>query len=1070
MTDGLRWRRWAGRLRNPAAAPAPAPVPRPREAPWMAAGPGDDLVERTALQTRVRERLLAGDVALHGLAGIGKSTLARQVAAGLRGRFPGGMLWAAVGQEATGPALAAVIADLVTHLTGEPPGVVTPAQAGERLAAELALRPPVLLVADDVWTADQLTPFLGAGCRLLITTRVGGVLPPGLLRIDVGEMTHDDATALLTRDLPGLPLPDLTALHALTGRWPLLTALANGVLRHGGAAHQLIDQVGAGGWVALDLTVPGERERAVDGLVSAALDRLPEADRRRFLELAIFPEGGPVPDPIIDLLWSGTGGTSPSEAEDLRTAFARLGLVRRDRAGLWMSGVLRTYLRHRLPDHEIAQVNRRLMEVSRPRSGGPWWTMPVTERYLWRHLAFHLQEARWWDELFVAVTDLRRLAVQIPLSGVAAAVADLARMPDPRAGALRARLSRSAHLLHAISPAGALTDVLLSRLGGAPELAADVAALGAAQRTRAGLVARRPLPDVGPDSLTRVIAGDAGWLNCVALAPGMEWIAAGGDTGVITLHDGTEGTALARFTGHVGAVKALAATFDGGYLLSAGSDATLRVWDVARRQERVLWTAAGEILGCAASPASHRVAAVSAVGELIVLDAVGNWRILGHHAGEKLVGCAFLDDDRVVTVTEEGAVAGHEMRSGRRKMLVAGGKAGVTEFAPAATWVAVGGIDGEVRIHPLRGDEAAVTLGGHRGCVSALAAFGDRIISGGEDGTVRVSDRYGTEVAVVRAHPSWVTDCVVASDRRTLVTTGSDGSIRVWDLPRLAQETVGGPVDWLNTCAVSPSPPAPLLTGGQDGVVRLWSGATSKPVWTWADPIRSCAFGPDGTWLVAATATGTALLRDVGDGWADTVHPGAAGCAVTTDLFARWDEAGTLEIRSVTGPDVYRREHEHPIRAAAFLPRHRMIIADASGAVAVWHYPKGRLRPLPLSPPGPTRAMHRAADQLTLICDAGIATFDVRSLRPLAVATFPGAGEVTHGSISADGQWLSTTSASGELRIWPLAGLAETPGWQPVAAMRVDGSLYESAWIPGGLDLCAAGRRGLYAFTFRPPR
>ncbi|WP_221327131.1 NB-ARC domain-containing protein [Actinoplanes sp. L3-i22] len=1052
----------------------------------MAADPGDDLVERTTLQARLREWLYTGDVALHGPGGIGKSTLARQVTRELRDRFPGGVLWASIGQEATGPALAAVIADLILHLTGEPPGVVTPAQAGERLAAELAFRPPILLVVDDVWTPEQLAPFLDAGCRRLIITRVGGVLPVDLPRIDVGEMTHDDATALLTRDLPGLSLPDLGALLALTGRWPLLIAIANGMLRQGLSAHQLIDQLGAGGWVALDLTVPGERDRAVDGFVGAALDLLPETDRRRFLELGIFPEHGPIPDPVSDSLWSGTGGLSPLETDHLRTALSRLSLVRRTSEGLWMHDVLRAYLRNRLPDPEIAQVNRRLVEMSRPRSGGPWWTLPEADRYLWRHLGFHLREARWWDELFAAVTDLRRLAVQIPLLGVATAVADLARMPDPRAVALRARLSRSAHLLHPIRPAEALTDVLLARLAGAPEIAADVAALITAQRSRAGLIARWPLPDVGPDSLTRVIAGDAGWLDGVVISPNGDWIATAGDAGVITLHDWVDGAVTARITGHQGAVKALAVTFDGGYLVSGGSDGTLRAWEVARRQERVLWTANGEILGLAAAPGNHRIAAVSSTGELIVLDAAGNWRILGHQAGEKLVGCAFLDDDRVLTVSEEGAVAGHELRSGRRKALVAAGRAGVIGFAITPLWAAIGGIDGEIRVHPLREAGAVVTLGGHRGCLGAIVAFGDRIISGGEDGTVRVFDRYGGEVAVVRAHPSWVTGCAIGPDRRTLVTTGSDGSTRVWDLPRLVQETVGGPVDWVNTCSVQPSGASPvhssgaaLVSGGQDGVVRLWEGSASRPIWSWDEPVLRCAFGPDGTWLVAVCSNGTALLRNVGDAWADTMHAGAVDCAVTTDLFARWDARGELEIRSVTGPDVYRRAHEHPIRAAAFLPRDRMIIADAGGALVVWHYTKDRTRPVAHAASGEIRAIHQVADQVAVISGSGLELFDVRGLRPAAVASFPASastsssfslGAATHGAISSDGEWLATTSSAGELRVWPLAGLGEDPEWQPVAAMRVDGELFECAWLPDSLDLHAAGRRGMYAFTFRPPR
>ncbi|GLW31910.1 hypothetical protein Areg01_48490 [Actinoplanes regularis] len=1037
--------------------------------PWMAAGPRDDLVERAALQARLRELLLAGDAVLHGVGGIGKTVAAEQVARDLRDRFPGGLLWATLGQEATGPALAVLLADLVERLTGERPGVVTPGQAGQRLGAELDLRPPALLVVDDVWTAEQLDPFLtgGAGCRRLITTRVGGLLPPDLPRLEIGGMTDAEATALLTRDLSGLPRPDLTALLALTGRWPLLTAIVNGMLRRGVAAHQLIDQVGADGWVALDPAVPGERERAVDGFLTAALDLLPEADRRRFLELGIFPEGVPIPDPISGSLWAGTGGLSPADADELRTTLAGLGLVQRGSEGLRLHGVLRTYLRNRLPDQELAQANRRLVEMVRPGSGGPWSVLPRTDHHLWRHLAFHLCEAGWWDELFRTVTDLRRLAVQISLLGVAAAVADLDRVPDPRADALRARLSRGAHLLHPIRPAEALADVLLSRLAGASELAADVAEFAAAQRFRPGLTARWPLPDVGPDSLTRVIAGGTGWLDCVAVSPYADWIATGSSTGVVSLHD-LAGGAPARLTGHTGSVKALAVTHDGTALISAGVDGTLRWWDVAgRRQERILWTAPGEILACAAAPGSHRIAAVSGGGELIVLDVAGNWRILSHRGTGKLVGCAFFGDDRVLTVSEEGAVTGHDLRSGRRKALVTEGKALVAGFAvdPAAEWVALSGTDGEIRVHPLRGGGEPVTVGEHRGCVSAVAAFGDRIISGGEDGTVRVIDRYGVEIAVVRAHPSWVTGCVVGPDRRTLITTGSDGTIRVWDLSRLAQETVGGPVDWVNSCAVSGDA---LVGGGLDGAVRVWrtDDPANSPIFRLDGPVRRCVSGAEGRWIVAAGLTGAALLTRVGEEWAAEVLPGSAGCAAGPGVFARWDEQGGLEIRSVNGGDGLLRANDRPVRAAAFLPRHRLIFADDGGSLTVWNYRNGRVQSLP---GGAVRAIDPVGDRIAVIRADGVTLLGVRGARVLGTADFAD-GPVTHGAVSADGCWLATTSEAGELRIWSLAGLGGAAQWRPVAAMRVDGALFECAWASDGLDLYAAGRRGMYAFTFRAPR
>jgi WD40 repeat protein len=1105
-----------------ATVPAPAdwvPAPASRAAspagrvpgPRPVSDPGGDLVERGELQARLRDLLLDDGsepvIGIHGTAGFGKTTLAEQVARlpEVRARFPGGLLRATVGQQATGPALAALIGDLVARLTGEPSAVVTPAQAGQRLATELNHRPPALLVIDDVWTREQLVPFLAVGgtSRLMITSRVRGLLPEVPL-IVVGEMTHDEATALLLRGLPGLPRPDLTALLALAGRWPLLLTLVNGVLRERRAPHALIDQLGADGTVTLDSAVPAERDRAVDRAVRAALDLLPDPDRRRFLELGIFPEGGTIPDRISDLLWSGTGGLTSAEAADLRTALARLGLVRKVGGGTRLHDVLRAYVRNSLPDTELPQVNRRLVEMARPRSGGPWWMLPQTDRYLWRHLAFHLREARWWDELFTVVTDLRRLAEGIPMLGVAAMVADLDRVPDPRAAALRARLSRAAHLLRPIRPAGAFADVLLSRLAGAPELAAEVAEFGAALRSSAGLVARRPLPDVGPDSLRRMIAGGAGWLDCGAISPDGSWLAAAGASGVVSLFEPGTGMVLGRLTGHAGGVKTLAATRD--RLVSGGADGTLRVWDVNRRSlDQVLWRVATEVLGCAVAPSGRRIAAVSGRGELAVFDR--GVRVFGWWGpADRLIGCVFVGEERVLTVSPDGVITDHDLGSGLSSPLItptaptaepAGPPAGsraesavAVAVGSAGEWVALSRSSGEIEIHPLRGEGPPVILRGHQGCVSTLVASGDRVISGGEDGTVRVWDRYGPEVAVVRAHPGWVTSCLLTPDRRTLITTGSDATIRVWDLPRLVQETVAGPIDWLNTCAVAPSG-AELITGGRDGVVRLRRPADAgpAPIWTGRSPVTRCGFGPEGDWIVAVCGAQAVVLRQAGDGWASEVLPGSGDCATAPDqdLVARWDTQGGLEIRSVAAtrpasparrtapatPSFFWRTHHRPIRAAVFLPGNRLLAADDAGTLTVWRYRSDRTRTVPgrrrESPErGLVRAIQVVRDRVVVVDAFGVQIFAVRRMRPLAAAELPDS-PVTHGAVSPDGHWLATTDDTGELRIWPLPapGIDEL---RPVAAMRVDGALFECAWAPGSLDLHAAGQRGEYAFTFRPPR
>jgi hypothetical protein len=145
---------------RPAATTSPAGGP-----PWMAP-PLDRMVDRRELGERLLEALLApgaGEVGLttglHGAGGFGKTRLATWAChqPRVRQRYPGGLLWATVGQEGGGAQLAERVNDLAYALSGQRPALSDPDNAGAELGRLLegSDRGPVLLVVDDVAGAGQ---------------------------------------------------------------------------------------------------------------------------------------------------------------------------------------------------------------------------------------------------------------------------------------------------------------------------------------------------------------------------------------------------------------------------------------------------------------------------------------------------------------------------------------------------------------------------------------------------------------------------------------------------------------------------------------------------------------------------------------------------------------------------------------------------------------------------------------------------------------------------------------------------------------------------------------------------
>ncbi|HSS49527.1 MAG TPA: TIR domain-containing protein [Thermoanaerobaculia bacterium] len=951
---------------------APGPGGGRNKAAYRCMAPAREPFIQRSEYAKVRHALLLDEAgrattvgittAIHGAGGFGKTALAIELCYDeqLRERYPDGILWTTLGEEIDTAGRLARVRDLIRWWTEEdPPAFETVSAASAHLRQELHGK-RVLLVVDDVWRPEDVTPFQGLA-PLLVTTRDSRTLPLDAVKVHVDAMEVPEAVRLLGAGLPAGAEAELKTLAARLGEWPLLLKIVNRQLRDlvqkdglapDQALREVVEALDAEGLTVFDREDLESRGQAVARTVGASLRRLAGEDVSRFEQLAIFPEDKDIPLQVLEKLW----GSGSFATKKLCGQFHDLSLLLRfDRqAGtIRLHDVIRAYLLKK-GESRLPAWHGRLLDACRP-ANGRWPDLPREESYFWNHLIHHLLGAEQSDVCRSLLLDFHYLRSKLSATDVNALLADYSPLAenDEELRLVRDALRLSAHVL-ARNPAelreqlwGRLLDRRETGIRGLRQASEGAGAPWIRPR-------RASLTNPG-GALIRTIDHLASEPLALAVLPAGR-VVSGSSDGTLRMWDVESGKTLQTLEGHSAEVHAVA-VLDSRRVVSGSADGTMRVWDVESGQTLQTLQGHSDRVRAVAVLDSRRVVSGSSDETLRVWDVESGQSLQtleGHSSGVAAV--AVLDSRRVVSSSWDLTLRVWDVESGQSLQTLEGHSSGVAAVAVLDSRRVVSSSWGlTLRVWDVESGQTLQTLKGHSTWVNAVAVLDSRrVVSGSDDRTMRVWDvESGQTLQTLKGHSDGVNAVAVLGSRR-VISSSRDGTLRVWDVESSqALQTLEGHSARVNTVAVLDS--HRVASGSDDGTLRVWAVESGQALQTleghstWGNAVavldsrRVVSGSGDGTLRVWDLESGQTLQTLEGDPYG--VGYGVHALAVLNSrrvvssvyswMLQVWDVENGQTLQTLEG-------HSHVVRALAVLDSGRVVSGSGDSTLRVWDVESGQ--------------------------------------------------------------------------------------------------------------------------------
>jgi eukaryotic-like serine/threonine-protein kinase len=384
-------------------------------------------------------------------------------------------------------------------------------------------------------------------------------------------------------------------------------------------------------------------------------------------------------------------------------------------------------------------------------------------------------------------------------------------------------------------------------------------------------------PDNGRE--VQCLFGHDSFARSVAYSPDGRWLISGSEDRSVRLWESETGRPETTFRGHTYFVSAVAFG-PGGRIVSGGMDRTVKSWSLTGGHPLSFHEHSGWVSSLDFGPDGARILSGSGIFEpdmTIKIWDVTNGRVLLNYTRHQaaILLARFRPDGRQVVSFDQGstvrvwdATDGHDVA---RPLVVSPDPhlifTGVA-IRPDGLEIAVGGLDGTIRLWDLKAEEATRTLPGHTGKVIGLAYSPDgrRLASSSALGGPSYDDvrpggelkfwdaRTGRESSTAKKGIGVFRYLVFSPDgHRLILSEGSPTpdpeSAQVCDAATGREIfALGGHTGPVLQIAFSPDG-SRIATASIDRTVKLWDAATGQEVLTLRGHtagVLSVVFSPDG--------------------------------------------------------------------------------------------------------------------------------------------------------------------------------------------------------------------------------